>query len=163
MITILHRGGYAQMITILHRGGGGSLGTPKSDYVIYILACQKDKVKQGIDCSLTLPHKKGRVTTVFKLVTPNARQSLSVASPPKPGLRRSSRKGRRGKKEERRSFLSRITLQGRRVPTPFFNIVPKHSQSREPLQGLFWPSPLGARIIYTQCKIDLRPQMFKGE
>ena len=32
MITILHRGGYAQMITILH--GGGSLGTPKSDYVI---------------------------------------------------------------------------------------------------------------------------------
>ena len=33
MITILHRGGYAQMITILHRGGG-SLGTPKSDYVI---------------------------------------------------------------------------------------------------------------------------------
>ena len=34
MITVLHRGGYAQMITILHRGGGGSLGTPKSDYVI---------------------------------------------------------------------------------------------------------------------------------
>ena len=33
MITVLHRGGYAQMITILHRGGG-SLGTPKSDYVI---------------------------------------------------------------------------------------------------------------------------------
>ena len=33
MITVLHRGGYAQMITILH-GGGGSLGTPKSDYVI---------------------------------------------------------------------------------------------------------------------------------
>ena len=34
MITVLHRGGYAQMITILHRGGRGSLGTPKSDYVI---------------------------------------------------------------------------------------------------------------------------------
>ena len=34
MITVLHRGGYAQMITILHRGRGGSLGTPKSDYVI---------------------------------------------------------------------------------------------------------------------------------
>ena len=35
MITVLHRGGYAQMITILHRGGeGGSLGSPKSDYVI---------------------------------------------------------------------------------------------------------------------------------
>ena len=33
MITVLHRGGYAQMITILHRGGG-ALGTPKSDYVI---------------------------------------------------------------------------------------------------------------------------------
>ena len=33
MITVLHRGGYAQMITILHRGGG-FLGTPKSDYVI---------------------------------------------------------------------------------------------------------------------------------
>ena len=34
MITVLHRkGGYAQMITILHRGEG-SLGTPKSDYVI---------------------------------------------------------------------------------------------------------------------------------
>ena len=33
MITILHRGGYAQMITILH-GGQGSLGTPKSDYII---------------------------------------------------------------------------------------------------------------------------------
>ena len=33
MITVLHREGYAQMITILHRGGG-SLGTPKSDYVI---------------------------------------------------------------------------------------------------------------------------------
>ena len=33
MITVLHRGGYAQMITILPRGGG-SLGTPKSDYVI---------------------------------------------------------------------------------------------------------------------------------
>ena len=32
MITVLHRGGYAQMITILHRGG--SLRTPKSDYVI---------------------------------------------------------------------------------------------------------------------------------
>ena len=32
MITVLHRGGYAQMITILH--GGGALGTPKSDYVI---------------------------------------------------------------------------------------------------------------------------------
>ena len=32
MITVLHRGGYAQMITILH--GGESLGTPKSDYVI---------------------------------------------------------------------------------------------------------------------------------
>ena len=32
MITTLHRGGYAQMITVLH--GGGSLGTPKSDYVI---------------------------------------------------------------------------------------------------------------------------------
>ena len=32
MITVLHRGGYAQMITILQ--GGGSLGTPKSDYVI---------------------------------------------------------------------------------------------------------------------------------
>ena len=34
MITVLHRGGYAQMITILHRRRGGSLGTPKSDYVI---------------------------------------------------------------------------------------------------------------------------------
>ena len=33
MITVLHRGGYAQMITILH--GGGPLGTPNSDYVIY--------------------------------------------------------------------------------------------------------------------------------
>ena len=33
MITVLHRGGYAQMITILHRGER-SLGTPKSDYVI---------------------------------------------------------------------------------------------------------------------------------
>ena len=33
MITVLHRGGYAQMITILHRGGG-PLGTPKRDYVI---------------------------------------------------------------------------------------------------------------------------------
>ena len=33
MITVLHRGGYAQMITILHRGEG-SLGTPRSDYVI---------------------------------------------------------------------------------------------------------------------------------
>ena len=32
MITVLHRGGYAQMITILH--GGGPLKTPKSDYVI---------------------------------------------------------------------------------------------------------------------------------
>ena len=32
MITVLHREGYAQMITILH--GGGSLGTPKIDYVI---------------------------------------------------------------------------------------------------------------------------------
>ena len=32
MITVLHRGGYAQMIAILH--GGGSLWTPKSDYVI---------------------------------------------------------------------------------------------------------------------------------
>ena len=26
--------GYLQMVTILHRGDGGSLGTPKSDYVI---------------------------------------------------------------------------------------------------------------------------------
>ena len=34
MITVLHRGGYAQMITILHRGEGGSLGSPQSDYVI---------------------------------------------------------------------------------------------------------------------------------
>ena len=44
MITTLHRGGYDEMITVLHRGvrpndynityGGGSLGTPKSDYVI---------------------------------------------------------------------------------------------------------------------------------
>ena len=67
-------------------------------------------MKQGIDCSLTLPHKKGRVTTVFKLVTPNARQSLSVASPPKPGLRRSSRKGRRGKKEERRVILVNMEI-----------------------------------------------------
>ena len=33
MITVLHRGGYAQMITILQRGGG-SLGTPKSNYVL---------------------------------------------------------------------------------------------------------------------------------
>ena len=33
MITVLHGGGYAQMIIILHRGEG-SLGTPKSDYVI---------------------------------------------------------------------------------------------------------------------------------
>ena len=32
MITVLHRGGYAQMITILQ--GGGAFGTPKSDYVI---------------------------------------------------------------------------------------------------------------------------------
>merc|ERR1712016_26218 len=31
------------MITILHRGGGGSLGTPKSDYVIYArpLSCHE--------------------------------------------------------------------------------------------------------------------------
>ena len=34
MITVLQRGGYAQMIKILHRGGDGSLGTPKSDYGI---------------------------------------------------------------------------------------------------------------------------------
>ena len=40
MITILHRGGYAQMITILH--GGGSLGTPKSDYVI----CARPLIKK---------------------------------------------------------------------------------------------------------------------
>ena len=33
-ITILHRGGYGQKITILHREGG-SIETPKSDYVIY--------------------------------------------------------------------------------------------------------------------------------
>ena len=34
MITTLHRG-YSQMITVLHRGGG-SLGTPKNDYVICV-------------------------------------------------------------------------------------------------------------------------------
>ena len=34
MITVLHRGGYAQMITILHRGGEGLLGTPKNYNVI---------------------------------------------------------------------------------------------------------------------------------
>ena len=33
MITILHRGGCGQKITILCEGG--SIETPKSDYVIY--------------------------------------------------------------------------------------------------------------------------------
>ena len=47
-----------------------------------ILSCWEEKVKQGTDCSLTLTHSKGRVTTIFKLVTPNARQSLPVASLP---------------------------------------------------------------------------------
>ena len=36
MITTLPKGGYSQMITVLH-GGEGSLGTPKSDYVICAL------------------------------------------------------------------------------------------------------------------------------
>ena len=47
-----------------------------------LLSCWEEKVKQGIDCSLTLTHSKGRVTTIFKLVTPDARQSLPVASLP---------------------------------------------------------------------------------
>ena len=34
MITILHRGGEAQMITD-YIGGEGSAETPKNDYVIY--------------------------------------------------------------------------------------------------------------------------------
>ena len=42
MITVLHRWGYAQMITILHRGEG-SLGTPKSDYVI----CARPLCRRG--------------------------------------------------------------------------------------------------------------------
>ena len=50
MITVLHRGGYAQMITILHRGGGGSLGTPKSDYVI---------------CARPLIHESVRIRNLF--------------------------------------------------------------------------------------------------
>ena len=45
MITVLHRGGYAQMITILH--GGGSLGTPKSDYVICAQPLMDDLVNEG--------------------------------------------------------------------------------------------------------------------
>ena len=53
MITVLHRGGYAQMITLLH-GGGGSLGPPKSDYVI----CARPLNGKSL-CPKTLNRKGG--------------------------------------------------------------------------------------------------------
>ena len=77
MITILHRGGYAQMITTLH-GGGGSLGTPKSDYVICArphignLSCKCAETKHNksnnkqmqIECqSLSIRAEQMHVTT----------------------------------------------------------------------------------------------------
>ena len=52
MITVLHRGGYAQMITILH--GGGSLGTPKSDYVICARPLRSLDLLERLKVSLAL-------------------------------------------------------------------------------------------------------------
>ena len=77
----------------------------------------------------TLPHKKGRVTTVFKLVTPKA---SPCPLPPR-------KKGGKKKLESLLSFQDHLV--GEKGPPLFFNIVPKHSQSREPLQGLFLALP----------------------
>ena len=73
MITVLHRGGYAQMITILHRGGyaqmitilhrGGSLGTPKSDYLI----CARPLICFPV-CSLNQKHSRLSFQVIMKAV-----------------------------------------------------------------------------------------------
>ena len=69
-------------------------------------------MKQGIDRSLTLPHKKGRVTTVLKLMTPNDRQSLSVTS---------EEKGGKKKLESLLSFQDHLV--GEKGPPPFFSTL----------------------------------------
>ena len=66
-----------------------------------LLSCWEEKVKQGIDCSLTLKHSRGKVTTILEcntmLVTPEAKKSIS--QPVAPNL---SEKGKKRKKKKKR-------------------------------------------------------------
>ena len=48
MITVLHGAGDAEIITISHGGGGGSLGTPKSDYVICARPLMSNHLEQAL-------------------------------------------------------------------------------------------------------------------
>ena len=81
-----------------------------------ILSCWEDKVKQGIDCSLTLTHSKGRVTTILKLVTPDARQSLPVASIPQAEVEKKQQRRRKKRKSAGKKRLeSLLSFQERLV------------------------------------------------
>ena len=102
-----------------------------------VLSCWEEKVKQGIDCSLTLTHSKGKVTTIFKLVTPDARQSLPVASLPQAEVEKKQQRRRKKRKTAGKKRLeSLLSFQERLVRErglPPSRLMLQHGVGKEPL------------------------------
>ena len=72
-----------------------------------ILSCWEEKVKQGFDCSLTLKHSDGKVTTVLEcstlLVSPDTRKSIPQRAAPNPAEIGKKRKRKRKRKRRKKS------------------------------------------------------------
>ena len=71
-----------------------------------VLSCWEET--QGIDCSLMLTHSKGNVTTIFKFVTSDARQSLPVASLPQAEVEKKQQRRRKKRKSAGKKRLESL-------------------------------------------------------
>ena len=84
-----------------------------------ILSCWEEKVKQGIDCSLTLKHSKGKVTTTLEcnmmLVTPEAKKSIPQPAAPNPGEIGKKKKRKKRSKGGQKKLESLLSYQERLV------------------------------------------------
>ena len=81
-----------------------------------LLSCWEEKVRQGVDCSLLLKHRKGKVITILKcsavaLNNPAARNSSPLTSSPVPPhaeekKRKKKKRNKGGKKKKLEAMLS---------------------------------------------------------
>ena len=130
-----------------------------------ILSCWEDKAKQGIVCSLTLTHSKGKVTTIFKLVTPDARQSLPVASLPQAEAEKKQQRRRKKRKSAGKKRLeSLLSFQERLVRErglPPSRLMLQHGVGKEPISQNKQPPQQAKPNLPTRPASSYKDRWFK--
>ena len=137
-----------------------------------VLSCWEEKVKQGVDCSLVLKHRQGKVITILKcsavvVKNPEARNSSPLSSSPTSphAERKKKKRNTRGEKklESMLSYHQRLVVEKGLPPSRLMLEHAALAESLPPVNGTELQKPEVLRQLEHDQSLDISCASSKRE